>query len=85
MDEVLEWLVTALADTLQADNCVIDPDVPLAEFGADSLVVATMLAQIEDELGVWVEPAYVPNGVTLRELADVVEQCRGAEEERHVA
>jgi acyl carrier protein len=75
-DELAEWLVTALGETLQTHPGSIRRDVPLWEYGVDSLVAATLIAEVEDELGVWVDPADVPPGISLDELAAIVLESR---------
>lgn len=82
-----DWLVTTLSETLQADPRSIRRDVPLWEYGVDSLVAATLIAEVEDELGVYVDPADVPPGISLDELAAIVLESGelAAEERSHVA
>src|SRR5215217_3590968 len=82
-DQLADWLVTALGETLQMDPRSIRRDVPLWEYGVDSLVAATLIGEVEDELGVWVDPVDVPPGISLDELAAIVlESGRLAAEER---
>jgi acyl carrier protein len=85
--ELAEWLVTALGETLQTDPRSIRRDVPLWEYGVDSLVAATLIAEVEDALGVWVDPGEVPPGITLDELAAIVLESAqlAAEEQSDVA
>jgi acyl carrier protein len=71
-DDLADWLVTALGETLQTDPRSIRRDVPLWEYGVDSLVAATLIAEVEDQLGVWVDPVDVPPGISLDELAAIV-------------
>ena len=82
-DDLAEWLVTALGETLQKDPRSIQRHVPLWEYGVDSLVAATLIAEVEDELGVWVDPVEVPPGISLDELAALIlENGQLAVEER---
>jgi acyl carrier protein len=49
----------------------------------DSLVAATLIAEVEDALGVWVDPGEVPPGISLDELAAIVlENAQLAAEEQ---
>ena len=71
-DELAGWLVEALGETLQAD-----PGRSAATCRCGSTVwtlssVATLIAEVEDELGVWVDPLDVPPGISLDELAAIV-------------
>lgn len=82
-DDLAEWLVNALGETLQTDPRSIRRDVPLWEYGVDSLVAATLIAEVEDELGVWVDPVDVPPGISLDELAVIVLGHRQLAGEEH--
>lgn len=84
-EELTGWLVTVLAETLQEEPGSLRHDVALWEYGVDSLVVATLLAEIDDRLGVWVDPTDVPSGLTLGELAAVVVDSGELEERTDVA
>lgn len=83
LDATVDWLVRALAEMLEADAASVRREVPLWEYGVDSLVATTLLAEIDDELGVWVDPTDVPPGISLDELAAIVLQS--AEEDDDVA
>ncbi len=50
-----EQLVQILADYKGVDASTIQTDVPFSELGLDSLDVAELVMQIEDELGVSLE------------------------------
>ncbi len=50
-----EQLVQILADYKNVDASEIKTDVPFSELGLDSLDVAELVMQIEDELGVSLE------------------------------
>jgi acyl carrier protein len=80
--ELARWLIELLAETLQADAGSIRSDAPLWEYGMDSLVAATLLAEINDELAVWVDPADVPPGISVDDLVSIVmDSARLATEE----
>ncbi len=86
-EDVAAWLAGVLAEVVSADPASVRRDVPLWDYGVDSLVAATLVAEVEDELGVVVDPGDVPPGITLDELAEVVLDCRlpDAEESSDVA
>ena len=71
-ENLVEWLVCTLSETLQTDPRSVRREVPLWEYGVDSLVAATLIAEVEDEFQVWVDPADVPPGISLDELAAIV-------------
>ncbi len=53
--EIKEKLVEIIAKYLDVDADTVKTDVPFTELGLDSLDVAELVMQIEDEMGVSVE------------------------------
>ncbi len=66
-----EQLVQILADYKNVDASEIKTDVPFSELGLDSLDVAELVMQIEDELGVTLEMSIKYN--TVDKLAAYIE------------
>ncbi len=58
-----EQLIQILADYKGVDVSEIKTDVPFSELGLDSLDVAELVMQIEDELGVVLEMSAAYNSV----------------------
>ncbi|MDG4820786.1 acyl carrier protein [Asanoa sp. WMMD1127] len=54
-DEMLEWLTERVTFYLDRDEPV-DPDVPLAEFGVDSIYTASIVGEVEERYGLTVDP-----------------------------
>ena len=67
-----EKIVEILADYKNVDISEIKTDVPFTELGLDSLDVAELVMQIEDELGVTLEMSIKYN--TVDKLAVYIEE-----------
>ena len=67
-----EKIVEILADYKNVDASAIKTDVPFTELGLDSLDVAELVMQIEDELGVTLEMSVQYN--TVDKLAAYIEE-----------
>ena len=65
-------LIEILADYKNVDPSEIKTDVPFTELGLDSLDVAELVIQIEDELGVTLEMSTKYN--TIDKLAAYIEE-----------
>lgn len=53
---IRSWLVERVALYLKRSAADIDPDASLTENGLDSVYAHTLCADIEDTLGVYIEP-----------------------------
>ena len=67
-----EKIIEILADYKNVDPSEIKTDVPFTELGLDSLDVAELVMQIEDELGVTLEMSVQYN--TVDKLAAFIEE-----------
>jgi len=67
-----ETIVAILADYKNVDASEIRTDVPFTELGLDSLDVAELVIQIEDELGVTLEMSMKYN--TIDKLVAYIEE-----------
>ena len=67
-----EKIVEILADYKNVDVSEIKTDVPFTELGLDSLDVAELVMQIEDELGVTLEMSMKYN--TIDKLVEYIEE-----------
>ena len=68
---VFEKLSKILADKLDVDVDTITPETTAADLGMDSLDVAELLMDIEDEFGVTVEPS--PDLPTIDDFVKAIE------------
>jgi acyl carrier protein len=77
-EDVRSWLVERVAYYVQLAPTEIDPDVSFAEHGLDSVYAFTLCGDIEDALGLSVEPTVVWDFDTLTALtAHLVESAAG--------
>ena len=67
-DDVRAWLVSRVAYYVQVPAAEIDADVSFAEFGLDSVYAFTLCGDIEDALGLTVEPTAIWDFDTLTAL-----------------
>ncbi|MFF7591553.1 acyl carrier protein [Kitasatospora purpeofusca] len=58
-EAVRAWLVSRIAHFLKVPAEEIEPDVPLADYGLESVYAFALAGEIEDTLGVLVEPTLV--------------------------
>ncbi|MFI5972975.1 acyl carrier protein [Streptomyces sp. NPDC051452] len=63
-----QWLLDRLADYLHRPAETIDPTVPLAEYGADSVVALSLCGDLEDEWGVEADPTLLWDHPTVARL-----------------
>ncbi len=68
---IFEKLAKLLADKLDVDVDTITPETTAADLGMDSLDVAELLMDIEDEFGVTVEPS--PDLKTIDDFVKAIE------------
>ncbi len=67
--EVADWLAEQIADYRDVPVADVDPDVPLAELGLDSVYVLSLCGDIEDRFGLEVEPTIAWDHPTIAALA----------------
>lgn len=51
-----DWLVTKLAEELGIDPSEIDVQQPFAQYGVDSVLAVTLVADLEDAMGCTLNP-----------------------------
>jgi acyl carrier protein len=78
------WLLDRLALYLNRPADSIDPSVPLAEFGMDSVAALSLCGDLEDQFGLYVEPTLLWDHPTVESLVGymAVEIPRVAEDNR---
>ena len=67
-EQIKTWLVGRVAHYLDRPGTEIDPDTSLAEYGLDSVYTFALCGEIEDELGLRVEPTLLWDVDTLGAL-----------------
>lgn len=55
-ESLTAWLTERLAVHARVNPDTIQPDVPMASYGLDSVTTVTLLVEIEDELGLALDP-----------------------------
>ena len=68
--EIQEWLRIAVAGLLELPPGDLEPDVPLSEYGLDSIYVEGVCAEIEDRYCITMEAEVVWQHPTLRRLSE---------------
>ncbi|WP_068269098.1 acyl carrier protein [Aldersonia kunmingensis] len=56
---IQDWLVTRIADYTERTPHQLDPTVPLAELGIDSVSAVTLCGEIEDRWMIDIDPTLV--------------------------
>lgn len=79
--ELADWLTRTVADYVSSEPSQIAPDIPLSEYGLDSVSATTVCADIEDHLGLVVEMTLIWDHPTVGELsqalAEELQSARG--------
>ncbi|MFE7797572.1 acyl carrier protein [Nocardia sp. NPDC057440] len=66
------WLVERIADYTERAPHQVDPKVPLAELGMDSVSAVTLCGEIEDRWSLDVDPTLVFDYPTIAEIAGYI-------------
>ncbi|MFE3098921.1 acyl carrier protein [Nocardia tengchongensis] len=67
-DVAVDWLTARVAEYLGCAPAAVDPALPLAELGLDSVSAVNLCGEIEFEWDVDVDPTVVFDYPTIREL-----------------
>ncbi|AKH81529.1 polyketide synthase [Streptomyces sp. CNQ-509] len=70
--EVIDWLRDRVAAQTGRPAAEIDPDVPLNDYGLDSVYLFGLSAEIEDHYGIEVEATIMWDNTSLAPLADAL-------------
>lgn len=70
--EVRDWLRECVAAHVRHPGAQIQDDVPLSQYGLDSVYVLGLCAEIEDHYGIEMDPALLWDHQCLGPLADAV-------------
>jgi acyl carrier protein len=77
---VLGWLTTRVAWHLEVPTHAIDPTLPLAEMGVDSVRAIGLVGDVETHWDIDVEPTLVFDYPTLSHIADFIYEAIGPRE-----
>jgi acyl carrier protein len=65
-----QWLLDRIVFYDQVEPALVTLDTPLTELGLDSIYALTLCGDVEDAYGVAVDPIFLGQFGTLRELAE---------------
>ncbi|WP_165978120.1 acyl carrier protein [Actinomadura darangshiensis] len=68
-EELRTWLIGRIAEYLETDAAKIDPNLTFEAQGLDSMAALTLCDDIEDEMGLVVEPTLAWDHPTIDALA----------------
>ncbi|MER6561733.1 acyl carrier protein [Streptomyces sp. NPDC001027] len=71
-EEIRQWLRGCVAASVRLPTENIDFEVPLSEYGLDSVYVLSLCADIEDRYGIEVEPTLLWDHPAIGPLADAL-------------
>jgi acyl carrier protein len=69
---ILRWLTSRLASYLDMPVTAIDPMVPLAEMGVDSVHAISLVGDVEAHFDIGVEPTLIFDYPTLSHIAEYI-------------
>jgi acyl carrier protein len=72
VDTLRPWLTARVATYVQRPETEIETHVPLAEYGLTSVYALTLTGDIEDHLGLVVDPTVMWDHPTIDALAEVL-------------
>ncbi|MEU7041075.1 acyl carrier protein [Streptomyces varsoviensis] len=67
-EDLRAWLTQCVALHVQLTPEQIKPDVPLTDYGLDSIYALTVASEIEDHLGIDLDPTVMWNHPTIDDL-----------------
>jgi acyl carrier protein len=69
---ILRWLTARLASSLEVSASTLDPMVPLAEMGVDSVHAVSLVGEIEAHYDIDVDPTMIFDYPTLSHIAEYI-------------
>jgi acyl carrier protein len=72
---ILRWLTTQLASYLEVPATAIDPMVPLAEMGVDSVHAVSLVGDVEAHFDIDVDPTLIFDYPTLAHIAEFIDEA----------
>jgi acyl carrier protein len=71
---ILRWLTAHLASYLEVPATAIDPMVPLAEMGVDSVHAVSLVGDVEAHFDIDVDPTMIFDYPTLAHIAEYIDE-----------
>ncbi len=72
---ILRWLTAQLASYLDVPATAIDPMVPLAEMGVDSVHAVSLVGDVEAHFDIDVDPTMIFDYPTLAHIAEYIDEA----------
>jgi acyl carrier protein len=69
---ILRWLTARLASSLEVSASTLDPMVPLAEMGVDSVHAVSLVGEIEAHFDIDVDPTLIFDYPTISHIAEYI-------------
>jgi acyl carrier protein len=69
-ENIRSWLVGRVAHYLNEPPETLDPEAPLIDYGLDSVYAFALCGEIEDTLGVTIEPTLIWDVENISDLTD---------------
>ena len=77
---ILRWLTAQLASILEVPATAIDPMVPLAEIGVDSVHAVSLVGDVEAHFDIDVDPTLIFDYPTLAHIAEFIDEAVAEQE-----
>lgn len=77
LETLRPWLAARVAAYVQRPVHEIQTDIPLAEYGLSSVYALTLTGEIEDHLGLAIDPTVMWDHPTIDALTEVLLQALG--------
>jgi acyl carrier protein len=82
---ILRWLTIRLASYLEVPVTALDPMVPLAEMGVDSVHAVSLVGDVELHFDIDVDPTMIFDYPTLTAIAEFINTAVGQRQQQQVA
>lgn len=70
----MTWLTLQVGDYLSLEAGDVQPDMPLAQYGLNSVYALGLCGDIEDEFGITVEPTLAWDYPTIELVAEFIDE-----------
>ena len=79
INEIEDWIVAYVADLLEIDSEEIDPALPFDRYGLDSSAAVGLTGDLEDWLGIEIDPTLLYDYPTIDSLANYLAATSGVD------
>ena len=78
---IMRWLTGQLASYLEVPASAIEPHVPLAEIGVDSVHAVSLVGDVEAHFDIDVDPTMIFDYPTLAHIAEFIDEAVAEQQE----